>query len=95
MDFNASLLLMSEKNICPEKCACIDGEGVSYFQVEAIHPDCAIISEHLRAREMCSETRRSERQNQTNHSGEFTCDAAPCRALYSNITESKCRNPEV
>uniref|UniRef100_A0A3Q4GNF3 Growth hormone releasing hormone receptor a n=1 Tax=Neolamprologus brichardi TaxID=32507 RepID=A0A3Q4GNF3_NEOBR len=32
---------------------------------EAIHPDCAIISQHLRAREICSQTRRSEAQNQT------------------------------
>ncbi|TKS79653.1 Vasoactive intestinal polypeptide receptor 1 [Collichthys lucidus] len=36
---------------------------------EAIHPECAIISEHLRAQEMCSQTRRSEAQNQTDHSG--------------------------
>lgn len=44
-----------------------------YIQAEAIHPDCAIISEHLRAQEMCSQTRRSEAQNQTDHSGEFMC----------------------
>ncbi|XP_008285731.1 pituitary adenylate cyclase-activating polypeptide type I receptor-like [Stegastes partitus] len=36
---------------------------------EAIHPDCAIISQHLRAREVCSQTRRSEARNQTDHSG--------------------------
>ncbi|XP_075954564.1 vasoactive intestinal polypeptide receptor 1-like [Anarhichas minor] len=36
---------------------------------EAIHPDCAIISQHLRAREVCRQTRRSEAQNQTDHSG--------------------------
>uniref|UniRef100_A0A3B5AM05 Growth hormone releasing hormone receptor a n=1 Tax=Stegastes partitus TaxID=144197 RepID=A0A3B5AM05_9TELE len=39
------------------------------FQAEAIHPDCAIISQHLRAREVCSQTRRSEARNQTDHSG--------------------------
>uniref|UniRef100_A0A8C2ZSE2 Growth hormone releasing hormone receptor a n=1 Tax=Cyclopterus lumpus TaxID=8103 RepID=A0A8C2ZSE2_CYCLU len=38
---------------------------VSFFQAEAIHPDCAIISQHLRAREVCRQTRRSEAQNQT------------------------------
>ncbi|KAI9544513.1 hypothetical protein NQZ68_001386 [Dissostichus eleginoides] len=45
---------------------------------EAIHPDCAIISQHLRAREVCSQTRRSEAQNQINQSdqsGGFVCDA--------------------
>ncbi|XP_039670751.1 vasoactive intestinal polypeptide receptor 1-like [Perca fluviatilis] len=36
---------------------------------EAIHPDCAIISQHLRAREVCSQTRKSEAQNKTDHSG--------------------------
>uniref|UniRef100_A0A3Q3MMQ0 Growth hormone releasing hormone receptor a n=1 Tax=Mastacembelus armatus TaxID=205130 RepID=A0A3Q3MMQ0_9TELE len=36
---------------------------------EAIHPDCAIISQHLRAREICSQTRRSEAQNQSDRSG--------------------------
>nr|XP_054597565.1 pituitary adenylate cyclase-activating polypeptide type I receptor isoform X2 [Nothobranchius furzeri] len=36
---------------------------------EAIHPDCAIISQHLRAREICSQMRRSEAQNQTQLSG--------------------------
>uniref|UniRef100_A0A8C6P644 Growth hormone releasing hormone receptor a n=1 Tax=Nothobranchius furzeri TaxID=105023 RepID=A0A8C6P644_NOTFU len=36
-------------------CAHFSG---SYFQGEAIHPDCAIISQHLRAREICSQMRR-------------------------------------
>ncbi|XP_034469852.1 growth hormone releasing hormone receptor a [Hippoglossus hippoglossus] len=36
---------------------------------EAIHPDCAIIQQHLRAREICSQMRRSEAQNQSDHSG--------------------------
>uniref|UniRef100_A0AAQ4Q3T6 Growth hormone releasing hormone receptor a n=1 Tax=Gasterosteus aculeatus aculeatus TaxID=481459 RepID=A0AAQ4Q3T6_GASAC len=36
---------------------------------EAIHPDCAIISQHLRAREVCRQTRRSEAQNQSADSG--------------------------
>lgn len=47
---------------------------VSNFQGEAIHPDCAIISQHLRAREICSQTRRSEAQNRSDHSGGFRCD---------------------
>ncbi|XP_034039725.1 growth hormone releasing hormone receptor a [Thalassophryne amazonica] len=37
--------------------------------VEVIHPDCSIISQHLRAQEICSQTRRSEAQNQTNQRG--------------------------
>lgn len=53
--------------------------ALSHFQAEAIHPDCAIISEHLRAREVCSQTRRSEAQNQTERSGGFKCDAAAHR----------------
>ncbi|XP_013884355.1 pituitary adenylate cyclase-activating polypeptide type I receptor [Austrofundulus limnaeus] len=42
---------------------------------DAIHPDCAIISQHLRAQEVCSQARRSEaqnqnqNQNQSHHSG--------------------------
>ncbi|KAG7525351.1 pituitary adenylate cyclase-activating polypeptide type I receptor-like [Solea senegalensis] len=36
---------------------------------EGIHPDCAIIHQHLRARDICSQTRRSEAQNQTEQSG--------------------------
>ncbi|KAG7266355.1 hypothetical protein CRUP_017714 [Coryphaenoides rupestris] len=31
----------------------------------AIHPDCAIISHHLRSREVCLQTRRSEARNST------------------------------
>uniref|UniRef100_A0A3P8W1R3 Growth hormone releasing hormone receptor a n=1 Tax=Cynoglossus semilaevis TaxID=244447 RepID=A0A3P8W1R3_CYNSE len=36
---------------------------------EAIHPDCAIISQHLRARDNCSQMRRSESQNHSHHTG--------------------------
>lgn len=36
---------------------------------EAIHPDCAIISQHLRAWEVCNQTRRSEAQNQSQQNG--------------------------
>ncbi|XP_054622533.1 pituitary adenylate cyclase-activating polypeptide type I receptor-like isoform X2 [Dunckerocampus dactyliophorus] len=36
---------------------------------EAIHPDCAIIAQHLRARETCRLARTREVQNQTEHSG--------------------------
>ncbi|XP_041660105.1 vasoactive intestinal polypeptide receptor 1-like [Cheilinus undulatus] len=35
----------------------------------AIHPDCAIVSQHQRAREACSQMSRSEAQNQTEQSG--------------------------
>ncbi|XP_022613973.1 pituitary adenylate cyclase-activating polypeptide type I receptor-like [Seriola dumerili] len=45
---------------------------------EAIHPDCAIISEHLRAREICSQTRRSEAQNQTDHRCKTEWDEIRC-----------------
>nr|XP_057929000.1 growth hormone releasing hormone receptor a isoform X2 [Doryrhamphus excisus] len=38
-------------------------------ETEAIHPDCAIIAQHLRARESCSLARRREVQNQTENSG--------------------------
>ncbi|XP_033959581.1 vasoactive intestinal polypeptide receptor 1-like [Pseudochaenichthys georgianus] len=41
---------------------------------EAIHPDCAIISQHLKAREVCSQTRRSEAQNQSNQSDQSGCN---------------------
>ncbi|XP_061694897.1 growth hormone releasing hormone receptor a isoform X3 [Syngnathoides biaculeatus] len=37
--------------------------------MEAIHPDCAIIAQHLRARETCSQARRREVQNQTARGG--------------------------
>ncbi|XP_057712799.1 pituitary adenylate cyclase-activating polypeptide type I receptor-like isoform X1 [Corythoichthys intestinalis] len=37
--------------------------------MEAIHPDCAIIAQHLRAREICSQARSREVQNQTAHGG--------------------------
>ncbi|KAM4605245.1 vasoactive intestinal polypeptide receptor 1-like [Polymixia lowei] len=39
------------------------------MRAEAIHPDCAIISQHLRAREICIETRKREAQNLTGHIG--------------------------
>uniref|UniRef100_A0A667YW02 Growth hormone releasing hormone receptor a n=1 Tax=Myripristis murdjan TaxID=586833 RepID=A0A667YW02_9TELE len=42
---------------------------VSYFQAEAIHPDCAIISQHLRSLEICSLIRTREAENQTGHTG--------------------------
>ncbi|XP_054622537.1 pituitary adenylate cyclase-activating polypeptide type I receptor-like isoform X6 [Dunckerocampus dactyliophorus] len=38
-------------------------------KTEAIHPDCAIIAQHLRARETCRLARTREVQNQTEHSG--------------------------
>ncbi|XP_019739213.1 vasoactive intestinal polypeptide receptor 1-like [Hippocampus comes] len=37
--------------------------------MEAIHPDCAIIAQHLRAGETCSQARRREVENQTTRGG--------------------------
>ncbi|XP_028450097.1 vasoactive intestinal polypeptide receptor 1 [Perca flavescens] len=45
---------------------------------EAIHPDCAIISQHLRAREVCSQTRKSEAQNKTDHRCNTEWDEIGC-----------------
>jgi len=71
-------------------CVCIitDNLVASYFQGEAIHPDCAIISQHLRAREICSQTRRSEAQNQTEQSGGFVslCVMLLCCFLTQTLT---------
>ncbi|XP_067109831.1 pituitary adenylate cyclase-activating polypeptide type I receptor-like [Osmerus mordax] len=36
---------------------------------KAIHPDCAIISQHLKAQELCIQTRRNEARNHTGHTG--------------------------
>ncbi|XP_060761414.1 growth hormone releasing hormone receptor a [Neoarius graeffei] len=36
-----------------------------HLQVEAIHPDCAIISQHMKAQELCSQTKKKESKNQT------------------------------
>ncbi|XP_077471180.1 growth hormone-releasing hormone receptor-like isoform X2 [Stigmatopora argus] len=36
---------------------------------ECIHPDCAIVAQHLRARDICSQARSREVHNQTAHSG--------------------------
>lgn len=79
-------------------CVCFPADNLvgSYFQAEAIHPDCAIISQHLRAREICSQTRRSEAQNQTDHSGGFAracvcvwvCEAF-CFCKHANISRDK------
>ncbi|XP_072219977.1 vasoactive intestinal polypeptide receptor 1-like [Leuresthes tenuis] len=60
---------------------------------EAIHPDCAIISQHLRAREICSQTRRSEAQNQTEQSGcETEWDEIGCwlRAEAGQVVNVSC-----
>ncbi|XP_061653637.1 growth hormone releasing hormone receptor a isoform X2 [Phyllopteryx taeniolatus] len=37
--------------------------------MEAIHPDCAVIAQHLRARETCSQARTREVQNRTARGG--------------------------
>ncbi|XP_058274341.1 growth hormone releasing hormone receptor a isoform X1 [Hemibagrus wyckioides] len=39
------------------------------LQVEAIHPDCAIISQHMKAQELCSQIKRKESKNQTEAQG--------------------------
>lgn len=71
----------SAKSISLWRCVCLSfpvrtTKVVPYFQAEGIHPDCAIILEHLRARETCMQTRRSETQSQANHSGGSLCDAS-------------------
>ncbi|XP_036940603.1 vasoactive intestinal polypeptide receptor 1-like [Acanthopagrus latus] len=48
-----------------------------WHRVKAIHPDCDIIAQHRRAREVCSQARRSEAQNQSDHSG--------CRTEWDDI----------
>lgn len=83
------------KKVTMWTCVCFPADNLvgSYFQAEAIHPDCAIISQHLRAREICTQTRRSEAQNQTDHSGGFArvcvCDAAFCFCKHANISRDK------
>ncbi|XP_076018439.1 growth hormone releasing hormone receptor a [Genypterus blacodes] len=60
---------------------------------EAIHPDCAIISQHLRARETCRQTRRSEAHNSTDHSGCKTAwDLIRCwpRAEVGQVVNVSC-----
>ncbi|XP_017350694.2 growth hormone releasing hormone receptor a [Ictalurus punctatus] len=39
------------------------------MQVEAIHPVCAIISQHMKAQELCSQTKKEESKNQTEQQG--------------------------
>ncbi|XP_027021894.1 growth hormone releasing hormone receptor a isoform X1 [Tachysurus fulvidraco] len=39
------------------------------LQVEAIHPDCAIISQHMKAQELCNQTKKKESKNQTEPQG--------------------------
>ncbi|XP_026802156.1 growth hormone releasing hormone receptor a [Pangasianodon hypophthalmus] len=43
--------------------------GSFWGTVEAIHPDCAIISQHMRAQELCSQTKKKESKNQTEPQG--------------------------
>lgn len=89
-----SIRLRKKVSLCT--CVCFPADNLvgSYFQAEAIHPDCAIISQHLRAREICSQTRRSEAQNQTDHSGGFAracvwvCEAF-CFCKHANISRDK------
>ncbi|XP_041847376.1 pituitary adenylate cyclase-activating polypeptide type I receptor-like [Melanotaenia boesemani] len=60
---------------------------------EAIHPDCAIVSRHLMAREICSQTRRNEAQNQTDQSGcETEWDEIGCwlRAEVGQVVNISC-----
>uniref|UniRef100_H3DMQ6 Growth hormone releasing hormone receptor a n=1 Tax=Tetraodon nigroviridis TaxID=99883 RepID=H3DMQ6_TETNG len=58
----------------------------------AIHPDCAIISAHLRAQEMCGHTRRSEGQNQTGQSCTTEWDDIRCwlRAEVGQVVNASC-----
>ncbi|XP_017562853.2 growth hormone releasing hormone receptor a [Pygocentrus nattereri] len=45
--------------------------------MQAIHPDCAIISQHMRAQELCNQTRWRENRNQTEPQG--------CRTEWDEI----------
>uniref|UniRef100_A0AAV2JRJ1 G-protein coupled receptors family 2 profile 1 domain-containing protein n=1 Tax=Knipowitschia caucasica TaxID=637954 RepID=A0AAV2JRJ1_KNICA len=63
------------------------------LMVEAIHPDCAIISQHLRARDTCNETRESERQNRSLQRGCITdWDGINCwlRAEIGQVVNISC-----
>lgn len=61
--------------------------------VEAIHEDCAIVSQHLRALEICNETRRSEELNSSQQSGCLTdWDGINCwlRAQVGQVVNTSC-----
>ncbi|KAM6948400.1 growth hormone releasing hormone receptor a [Aplochiton taeniatus] len=60
---------------------------------EAIHPDCAIISQHLKAQQLCIQTRRSEARNHSAHSGCRTeWDEIRCwqRAEVGQVVNASC-----
>uniref|UniRef100_A0A8C5CNA7 Growth hormone releasing hormone receptor a n=1 Tax=Gadus morhua TaxID=8049 RepID=A0A8C5CNA7_GADMO len=60
----------------------------SHFQVAvAMHPDCAIISHHLRSREICLQTRKSEERN--NSGCETQWDEVRC---WFNVDEGQVVN---
>ncbi|XP_072566662.1 pituitary adenylate cyclase-activating polypeptide type I receptor-like isoform X2 [Paramormyrops kingsleyae] len=48
---------------------CLWVQHTSWKLVDAIHPDCAIISQLAKAQEQCLQTQRQEAQNQTMRSG--------------------------
>uniref|UniRef100_A0A4W4DX85 Growth hormone releasing hormone receptor a n=1 Tax=Electrophorus electricus TaxID=8005 RepID=A0A4W4DX85_ELEEL len=60
--------------------------------VQAIHPDCAIISQHLRAQELCNQTRRRERKIQTGPWGTTEWDEIRCwfRADVGQVVNVSC-----
>ncbi|TNN51504.1 Vasoactive intestinal polypeptide receptor 1 [Liparis tanakae] len=59
------------------------------IRAEAIHPDCAIISQHLRAREVCRQTTRSEAQNQSLHGALWALNKRSDSAHHSGLEEMK------
>lgn len=43
----------------------------NHHQVETIHPACAVVAEHMKAREQCINTQRQEARNSNNITGEL------------------------
>ncbi|KAM9439414.1 growth hormone releasing hormone receptor a [Clarias gariepinus] len=67
--------------------------GSFWRSVEGIHPDCAIISQHMKARELCRETKKKESKNQTEPQGCKTeWDEIRCwlRADVSQVVNVSC-----
>lgn len=48
---------------------CMYYSGCFCFQTEAIHPDCALIVQHIKAQEECNETIKQEENNHSTRTG--------------------------
>ncbi|KAI4883779.1 hypothetical protein NFI96_034286 [Prochilodus magdalenae] len=53
-----------------------------WSSMQAIHPDCAIISQHIRAQELCNQTRWRENKNQTEPQEEGSLKTTECVGGY-------------